>query len=560
MNSVTIEGNTGAHDSWIMLSSDNYNSGSGSSRGLSAYGVRLINNNFTHIWYNLSRYISTGFNGISYGTEKYPALPIMNAEFDVQNNSFNDIINKAIDGILLGINESFTLIPLSASFVYKQVDVASPSINISNNRCSAIAVSINGDLYNDGTYDYPKNAGAIQIHDNILQSSSYEGILFDPSSSYATTLLAYGIKASGNMTVGHEKCNLTKITNNIISNGMRGFTGLTGNEYDYLYPIYSSVPCDILNNTIEDCICSNLGIYIKYSYPTASGHGDNTYIGQVCNNTITRGSKDIISYIYIRGDDKIKSIAIKDNIFDGYTVTDTPTTLEDHYSIKFSDTPYDKVSAVRNVGQMFFTDLTPNVNTEIGHYDSYIAKSAVGWKTFHNIYPGPAGGTFYISNEISTSLDLNIFADATTYNISPLVINLPSYDGANGLSVSFVITGTDIGFGSKNIRIYASSQISTDRSLTLIAPSIIIYPVTNITNSVSNYFTTDFSSQLIHINIEDLYNTYYKDTYISTDKYFPLFLSFVDESSPTTISTLTRTTSTVFGHIHIDQISGQFRY
>ena len=554
LNSVTIEGNKGAHDSWIMLSSDNYDTGSGSSRGLCAYGVRLINNNFTHLWYNLSRFVTTGFNGTSYGSEYNSALPIMNAEFDVIGNSFNDIINRAIDGTVLGLDGTIF------GKTLRQVNVASPSMNISNNRCTSIGLSVNGDLYNDGVYDYPRAPGSIQVTDNVLQSSPYNGVDFDPSSSYATTFNFYGISVFGNMAQGHEKQNVVKISNNIISNQTRDFvTPVNPLAYAYWYSIVVNVPCDIQNNTIEKCILSTLGygIWLNYVAPTTSGHGDNTYMAQVTNNTITRGETDIFAYILITGDDKIKSIAVKDNIFDGYTVTDTPTTVDDHYAIKFTNQPYEKVSVQRNVGQMFFTDLTANVNTNIGGpiFSSGTPLDSVGWRTYNSIGIDP-GVSFTGTNEIRTCLDLQSFTNGSYY-VMPFVINLPSYDGASGLAISFIVS-SNIN-PSINVRVYAASQLGADRSQSLVVPTAVIYPVTNITNSVSNYFSTATGDQLMHIDISALYDTFYT-SYISTDKYFPLWLYFVEESSPFTVVDVTKTSPTILEHIKVERITGQFRY
>jgi len=546
LNSVTIEGNKGAHDSWIMLSSDNYDSGSGSSRGLSAYGVRLINNNFTHIWYNLSRYVSTGFDGSSYGSEYSLALPIMNAEFDVIGNSFNDIINRAIDSTLLGITFISTR---------NEVKVASPSINISNNHCTTIIVCINGDVYNYGTYDYPKGAGSIQIVNNILQTSPYNAESFSPSSSYANTHIQYGIHINGNMSNGHEKQNLVKISNNILSNEMKGFTGLTGNEYSYVIPISCTVPCDIQNNTIEKCIKSSLnGIWLSCLTPTTSLHGDNTYISQVTNNTIIRDNTTIYSYIYVDGDDKIKNIAIKDNIFDGYMVTDTPTTLSNYYTIKLNNEPYDKVSVQRNIGQMFYRDLLPYVNSNIqSTVSAFHSTNNVGWRTFNStIYLTP---NWVVENLLSTCLDLYQFAN-TTYTTGPFIINLASFDGAIPLSISFYIYSNKA--PSENVRIHASTQLTTDRSYSTFNPSTILYPVYNITDSHSNYFTTNSGSQLIHIDLSDI--TTNVSSYLSSDRDIPLFISFLQESDLTSNAELVKTSSAVYDYIRIDQITGQFRY
>jgi len=554
LNTVTIEGNSGGHDSWIMLSSDNYDSGSGSSRGLSAYGVRIINNNFTHIWYNLSRYVTTGFNGFSYNFEYNKSFPIMNAEFDVINNSFNDIMNRAIDGTLLGRDGTFF------SETYKEVKVASPSMNISNNRCASIAVSINGDVYNDGTYDYPKGIGAIQITNNILQSSPYNGIDFDPTSSYASNAdLPFGIVTYGNMTYGHEKKNLVKISDNIISNEMQVFDPSASPTYNYDYPIFTSIPCDIQNNIISECISeTGVGICLNCIHPTTVGHGDDSYIINVTNNTITRASTTIFSYIYITGDDKIKTIGIKDNTFDGYTVTDTPTTIDDHESIKYSASTYDKVIAQRNIGQMFYTDLIPNINSNITGFYNVISPSssdrAVGWRPASNSTFD--GSYFSLENSIATNLDSAAFASGTYY-VSPLIINLPSYDGASGLSLSFSITGTTS--PHNNIRIYASTQSGTNRSLSVADPTTIIYPVRNITNSVDNYFVSDATAQSIHIKIDDIYNTHYT-SYKSTDKYFPLYLYFVEESSPLTPISMVKASAFAYEIIQLNQILGQFRY
>ena len=259
----------------------------------------------------------------------------------------------------------------------------------------------------------------------------------------------------------------------------------------------------------------------------------------------------------ITGDDKIKSIAVKDNIFDGYTVTDTPTTVDDHYAIKFTNQSYEKVSVQRNVGQMFFTDLTANVNTNIGGpiFSSGTPLDSVGWRTYNSIGIDP-GVSFTGTNEIRTCLDLQSFTNGSYY-VMPFVINLPSYDGASGLAISFIVS-SNIN-PSINVRVYAASQLGADRSQSLVVPTAVIYPVTNITNSVSNYFSTATGDQLMHIDISALYDTFYT-SYISTDKYFPLWLYFVEESSPFTVVDVTKTSPTILEHIKVERITGQFRY
>ena len=89
------------------------------------------------------------------------------------------------------------------------------------------------DLNNDGTYDYPRAPGSIQVTDNILQTSAYDGVNFDPSASYANFYNYYGISVFGNMAQGHEKQNVVKISNNILSNEIRDFVTPVSNLYNY---------------------------------------------------------------------------------------------------------------------------------------------------------------------------------------------------------------------------------------------------------------------------------------------------------------------------------------
>jgi hypothetical protein len=287
-------------------------------------------------------------------------------------------------------------------------------------------------------------------------------------------------------------------------------------------------------------------------YPLTAAHGDNTYICNITNNIINRNDINISAYIYIAGTDKINQIVIKDNMFDGYVVTDTPATFEDHFSIKYDTSVYYKILAERNVGQMFFTDLTPNVNTNLAGNFLPIGTNLIGWKTTNDV---TSDGTYLtVLNKIRTALDIE-YVTNDDYLTSPLVINLPSYDGADGLSISFVISGDN----GENIRIYASSQFGTNRGIAIADPTNIIYPVRNITNSVDNYFVADTTEQLIHIDISSIYNSWYT-SYMLNNKYFPLYLLFVRENNPILLTTLTKTSSIDYEYITIAQITGQFRY
>jgi hypothetical protein len=260
--SVVIEQNRGYKDSWIMLSSDNYAVGGESSRGLVGYGVKIINNSFHHIWYNLSRYLPAGYDGTLsgfFGPSAIVDIPLMRAELEISGNSCIGIVNRAIDGTIL--------------FTSSCTKVAGPSTQITNNSCTSIFASINGDVYNDGTYDYIRGAGPVIISNNIIMASPFNFLNFLPSDTYVVQppadKLSYAIFVAGNMAIGHEKQNLVKISDNIIGNEIKDFysSSLTY-KYNYTYPIRTTVPCSIDNNTIDSCIATELiatnysGIYL----------------------------------------------------------------------------------------------------------------------------------------------------------------------------------------------------------------------------------------------------------------------------------------------------------
>ncbi|MFZ4399383.1 MAG: hypothetical protein ACOYO1_05050 [Bacteroidales bacterium] len=565
LHTVIIDGNTGNKDSWIMLSSDNYATvPEGSSRGLSAYNVKITNNSFWHIWYNLSRYVMLGYSGTNIGSEFNDSLPLMKADVIISDNTFNDLMNRAVDGTLLGAHS--LVFPL---YQFRFVTVASPSMIVSNNRCTSIHVSINGDLYFLSGNPCSGASGAIIIKGNNITSSPYEGFLFSPTALYAAVnpndVLQYAIIVIGNMDQSNIKENLVTIDNNIISNELQylAFKLLppTLNKYyTYNNVIVSSVPCNITGNNISYCISEDIGNGINLICITPAIGGLDQYTSNISNNIISKGLRDINSYINILGElngngtTKIKKIVIKDNVFDGYTNKLVPTGSADYITIKYDSSIANRIVAQRNVGQMFSVDLTPQV---IG--DTYSLPNndpeedpQIGWKKYSSWYDG---------NNIHQGFETAFFAlfnNDTTCNVSPIIINLPCIDGATGLSITFIIEGYTL-FANQviqNIRIFPSIQTSY-RYNSYVYPTLLSYPVRNITNSNDNFFTSNGTEQTIQIDISKIYNESLVATR-SSDRYFPLFLSFFKEDNLTKIVELKKIDHDMFDYIRIKEIIGKF--
>ena len=137
---------------------------------------------------------------------------------------------------------------------------------------------------------------------------------------------------------------------------------------------------------------------------------------------------------------------------------------------------------------------------------------------------------------------------------------MPCIDGATGLSITFIIKGDGYlanFITNKKIRIFPSIQHLNNKHYSIVDPSVITYPVINITNDNDNYFTADKTEQFIQIDISNIYNKSLVST-CSSDRYFPLFLSFFEEENLTKIVKLSEVTNTEFDYIRIKEIIGKF--
>ncbi len=554
MHSVTIDNNTGNHDSWIMLSSDNYDSGSGSSRGLVAYGVKITNNNFTHMWLNLARHLPQGYNGVVLGAEYMNNLPTLHAAVLISNNVFNDIINRAIDGTLLGAGGTIF------SFTWRQVDVASPTTIISDNRCTSINVGINGDLYNDGTYDYPYAASAITIENNSFTTSPYEAALFLPSDGYALVppndVTQYAIAVLGNMAIGHLKEDLVNINNNNFSNELQFFkSGTQVWGYNYGNVIASTVPCSISNNIMSNCISPNgNGIWLIYLTPLASGHGNSTYNASIYNNRLARGVRSINSYITVSGNIKIKEIFIKDNEFDSEFVD---TGLTDSATIKYTDpTVAYKVIARGNANHRFFINMAPYIQNTLyaNRADLPVSGAQIsGWtKSDLVINPDPISGVgFGIRQYMLPSCISSSFPSAT-YSVSPLIVDVPYLGGAAMQLLTFSVRAYTPATPTLRVGIATQTDLlSTDAVIDFSAPQYTVTPAT---------FVADASTNLISIDMSPLYARY--PTIPSPSREFPIYIFFVLETTKAlfSISNALAATGLPLQYIYITGMTAIFRY
>ena len=107
LNDVNIENNKGNFNSYIILSSDN---DVRTSRGLSAYNLKITKNTFDYVWLNLSRSV---LDSLSLSNPKFVVYNQNYPQFRpcvfISENSFNGIIARTTDGTLL--NTATTIKP-----------------------------------------------------------------------------------------------------------------------------------------------------------------------------------------------------------------------------------------------------------------------------------------------------------------------------------------------------------------------------------------------------------------------------------------------------------------
>ena len=443
LNDVIIENNKGNFNSYIILSSDNYSGGSGrNSRGLSAYNLKISKNTFDYVWLNLSRSVLDSFN-LSTFTVYNQSYPQFRPNVIISENSFNGVIAKSIDGILLN-NTSTTNI----------VNTASPDIIICNNIFSNVYLLSNADLFASNTTCIGQ--GQIIISNNCFNVSNYTVFDFLPSDlpvtpGYSTCLTITGNTSSAAFT---ELKNVVNINNNIFQGKVNDYSS-TAYYYRVIMVI---IPANINNNIISNCITlDGVGIALNYN-----NLGGNIYTANVSNNMIYRGDTVIMNYIYVNGTTSLKSIVINDNYFDQTTVDNASNT-----ELIYCTSGYEyKLTTQRNKNDTFTVDLIPYMDDNFTSLFVYNNGSAIsgnisGWckSTFCDISADTS--SFRIQKQIFPTCSSSSFPINTEYTLAPLVLNIPYLDGANLTNITLVVRA-----GNSHTTIPVIVTVSTQNTLT----------------------------------------------------------------------------------------------
>lgn len=462
LSGLTIDGNKGNAGSWMILGSDNYASiGGTKSRGLAAYNVIVQNNSIDYIWHNLSRCVLDTYNGLSF-TKSSDTLPALYHEVIFRNNTFIGLINRAIDGVLLGNNTGS----------YKLCYISSPSTIISGNRGTTIYTSLNGDLYSPHTS--AKSAGAIDINHNILTPSIYDAVSFNPNNTtigeFPTTagvnLIQFAIGIGGNSVFADTPKDLVNIDHNIITNDFLDYTPTFG-KYLYSNTIATIIPCNINNNIIEKCIsASGNGIWLNFTTASLGGGGTETLDSFINNNKIYRGSESIFSYIYITGTTRLRKIVITDNVFDSNTVNGIADLFLVKYNINYSN----KFIIQRNINQTFLIDGFQHMFPSDVFFGGYV-------KWIRNVY---SDATLHrMTPSMTVAIDTAHLANPGKEPLSQIFfVDIPNIDGAFPEAISIKVAMTNYNGAPANygIRAYSQTTAGLDRGCDVLTAGTLFEP------------------------------------------------------------------------------------
>ncbi len=429
-NSITISNNKGNFGSWILLSSDNHTSGA-NSRGLSGYNVKIINNTFDHIFYHLSKSISNSYNGTTFNNIGNSAYPSLNSGVFIARNTCISIQNRVI--AIVGVYTANY-----DSIIGYYVNVAAAPVIISENNCSNIQASVDGDIevgsfvVNYPTYSnitYARSPSPVIISNNILTSSIYEPTYFTPIEAAlavvppATPYSDSAITVCGNVASSGIRENVCTISGNIINYGLNYKDNTSADKYQYSFGIISTVPCSIENNRISKCIKYS-HVWLRYDVASSANDG-NDIVAKICNNILERGLKDISSYVEIDGGVLIDKITITDNVFDKQYVDNAQL---DSDLIKV-DTGFEyKIIAQRNVNQIFIADGFEFVKVNKKRERTGTTVPNFQWEIYYRSTSTVILPTVVVDLELTSSPDT--FKEF-------FYISIPSIEGALPVEVSF---------------------------------------------------------------------------------------------------------------------------
>jgi hypothetical protein len=532
LNDVTIENNKGNFNSYIILSSDNYYGESGrNSRGLSAYNLKICKNTFDYVWLNLSRSVLDSYKFNSTFTVYDKSYPQFRPGVVISENSFNGIIAKSIDGLIL----------FPSNYVIK---VPSPSTFICNNMLSTVYLLSNSDIHNSATTDVGR--GELIISNNIFNVSYYSAANFSPSDT-PTAATSVALQITGNLvpaTATNIK-NIININNNIFQDKIKDYTSTTY----YSACIYIYLPANINNNTISECIQQyGYGIYLSYN-----NGGTNVYTANISNNNIYRGTTVIGAYIRVVGTTKLKQIIINDNYFDQTTIDDASNTALISYTSSYAY----KLTTQRNKNDTLSIDLIPYMEDNgVSFYTLPGLTSQIsGWMKSSRYIEATSPAAYSLKKFVIPECANNLYT-STSYYTGPLILDMPCIDGSNLTTINLLVQANLA--SPKNITVLALAPDTLTPY-----PDVIISPFSSdfTVTTTPSIFTSNTTITSISIDMSTLPTKY--PTLKSNSKTFPIYILFaVDVSTNPTMFTFTKSdpyvTSTEYFNIY--SITGTFTY
>ena len=467
LNNITIENNRGNFNSWILLSSDNI--GSNTTRGLQACGIKIIGNTFDYLWYNLSRYVHHGYNGVV-GTNVSDSYPQYTSEVEIINNTFVGIAPRTTTGAKIYSTGS------------SAVKVASPSMIITENKCSTIKVACNCDTYNPAI---TQDSGEVIISNNVLSSCHWQESSFTPlDSPYVIGYYGYAIQLVGSSASSTTiKGVFVNINGNIINDIAKG------NKYNVAIES-DGISCVVTNNIIDSCFIT-YGIFVSGSAFATANPAD--FIARVKNNSISRKAATVTAYISVFPETTNKEIEITDNFFDSSTVDGT-----DENTVLIAPN-YAYTSIVqRNKNQTFEIDLMSHVIKQSNVTVLPGTLYAAGWElySFFGYDIHAVACTFSETLRIFLQAHDDILPPNSNAYITPLIVSLPYVDGASIQEIKFYMSATKLNAALPDEIYFAAASQNND------GYSRVFDTTTNQYSTVPTFMTRNASVHFNEITID----------------------------------------------------------
>ncbi len=532
LNGIVIENNKSNYLSYMMLSSEA--DGANKHIGLEVYGVKIENNIFGFLWLNTATNSWMGVNNTGKETTTYSTDPLtrvlgattpgavdftnfytMLPDLVVSNNTFVAIQSKTVSG---------------TNISYPYPVFATPSTLIHGNTGVSIHVAINGTNTGD---DHIKNPGHLTISDNKLQPSLYDPYNFAPSDNIeipaGNVMGVGGIAVFGSPNITQTTLNkevFVNIHDNIISNPSNSIS-----PYLYTDGIDVDVSANIHNNIISHCFVLD-GIYLGFIYTLDS---DSIMIS-VTNNTISRGSQTISSYIWLNYADVISSLKITDNVFDSPTIdgtTETPIILQESTAVAKRNN-YKKFRIIRNVNQKITIDILPYISTQMScdltkGWEDMASIKGLGWAHMtRTTGPTTQEGYLHDQDEMAVGSIIKLsFVPNESFYLDILTLNIPFVDDALPEKINLTIAGHYMS-GNKTayLRAFGPDGVTLGTSTHDAAHELAITPDNvNINDIIGTAVEIDISSALIG-------NSGFDDYLGTRLNAFPIFLYFCENADP----------------------------